>query len=231
MAQVKKRNKNEVRRALYAWIAWTPLLAVFVVMAMDTSLSLKARSADYEFGKLAAQRRQITAELDRARSVEAQWSDIRKVSEIIARLNMLLPDPEQIQLVIAHPDTPMPMRPEGPRDAELEMAAAPSKPAGMPPAQRLSIAPAVALPVLASAPPAAPVATGVPRPAETPMTAAPATPVPVSAPKVVSAAAVAVASRPAAPSVTPATALDLPKEQITDLDSPDTSTNDLLANL
>ncbi len=231
MAPVRKRNKNEVRSALYAWIAWTPLLALFVVMAMDTSLNLKARRADYEFGKLAAQRRQITAELDKFRSIEAQWSDIRKVSEIIARLNMLLPDPRQIQVVIAHPDTPMPMRQEGLRDAQLEMAAVPSKPAGAHSAQAVATAPAVVLPVLASAPPAVSGVAGVSRPFEAPAPAAPAALVPVNPPLVVSAATVAVASRPAAPSATMAAVLELPKEQITDLDSPDTTTNDLLANL
>ena len=231
MAPVRKRNKNEVRRALYAWIAWTPLLALFVVMAMDTSLSLKARSIDYEFGKLAAQRRQTTAELDRVRSVEAQWSDVSKVSEIIARLNMLLPDPRQIQVVIAHPDTPMPMRQEGPRDAELEMASTPYKPVGGPSQQTVVTAPAVPFPVLASAPSSVPVVTGPVQPVETPAAAAPAALVPVNTSMMVSAATVAVASRPAARTATAAKVLDLPKEQITDLDSPDTPTNDLLSNL
>jgi cell division protein FtsL len=214
MAQVKKRNRNEIRRALYAWIAWTPLLAVFVVMAIDTSFSLKARSADYEFGKLAARRRQITQELDRQCSAEAQWTDVHKVSEIIARLNMSLPDPEQIQVIIARPNMPMPPRQERPRDGALEMADGPAVTAGTAPAPAIPSAPAVILPVMAATPPAAPAVTP-----------------PVKSPETVLTPALAVASRPGGPPVPLSTLLDLPKEQITDLDSPDASSKDLMANL
>ncbi len=215
MALVRKRNKNEVRRALYGWIAWTPLLAIFVVMAMDTSLSLKVRSAEREFGTLDAKLRQTTMELGKARAQEAQWSDIGRVAGIIARLNMLLPDPEQIQVVIAHPNTPMPGMKERPREGALEMADS-SGAAGSASPRTVPTAPAVALPVMASAPT---------------VTAAKAALVPANPPSAVSAPAVAVASRPAAPSATSSTMLDLPKEQITDLDSPDAPTNNLLANL
>jgi hypothetical protein len=204
MALVKKRNKNEVRGALYAWIAWAPLLALFYFMARDMSVSLQARQADYDFGKLAAKRRQVVADLDAARSKEANYTDIGRVFEIIEELKMLPPDPRQIQVVVVHPDTPMPVMRERSLDGGVEMADMPS-------------APAVALPVFASVPPAAPV-----MPA-----AAPASLAPVSPSAADAAPAVAVASRSAAT----ATVLDLPKEQITDIDSPDAPTNDLLANL
>jgi cell division protein FtsL len=211
MAQVKKRTKGEIKSAISGWIFCTPLLALFAVMAVDTSLSLQSRSADYEFGRLDAKRRQTNVDLDKARAEEALWNSIGRVAEIIARLNMLLPDPQQIQVVVAHPETPMPAMQERPRDSELETAGAPSATAAPTAVPAVSTAPAVALPVLASAVPAAP--------------AGPA------APAAVSTAAVAVASLPAAASAPPAKMLDLPKEQITDLDSPDASTNDLLANL
>ncbi len=214
MAQVKRRNKYEVRRALYGWVAWLPLLAPFVFMAMDTSVSLKARRADYDFGRLAAQRRQIAEELDQARSAEAQLSDVSKISEIIARLNMLLPDPRQIQVVMANPDTPMPLMQERPRDEAVETAGEAAVSAGKAPMPVIPSAPAVALPVMVSAPPAAS-ATAL---------------VPANFPTAVSTPAVS-ASRSGSPAAPKPPVLDLPKEQITDLDSPDASSKDMLASL
>ena len=207
MAGMKKRPKHEVQSALGAWFAWSPLLAIFAVMAIDTTLSLETRDADYQVEQLAAQRRKIAAELDKYSAVEAGYNDVGRIAKLIQDLNMLLPDPSQIQVVVAHPDTPMPATAEHARDNAIEMA-------GNVPAGAIPTAPAVALPV-----PVAPVkaADTAIVPAGTPATAG----------SIVS--SVEVAARPAAAAAPPV--LDLPREQITDLDSPDAPEKDLLANL
>ncbi len=214
MAPVRRRNKNEVRRALYGWLAWSPLLAVFAFIAADMSLSIKARHADYEIGALAAQRRQLVRELDTARSAQSAWTDIRRIGELMRQLNMILPDPQQIQVVIARPGTPMPELRERPQERALEMAEATAAPSAAVSNPAVPTAPAVALPVMAP-PPAA----------------APAVLVAVSPSEAVSVPATAAAAHPAGRPTPNFTVLDLPKEQITELDSPDASMKDLLPRL
>ncbi len=238
MALVKRRNKNEVSSALWEWIKWTPLLAVFGVIAFDATLSVGGRAMYYEYGKLDTQRRQLNDDLNKARAEEAQWNDIRRVAEIIARLKMSLPDPRQIQVVVAHPETPMPVQPEAPRDGNLEMAGRSAAPVGAGPAQAVPTARAVVLPVMAAATlpapavdaarPAAPPAASIP---VAPPPAAPASVLPAPPSATVPAPAVTVASRPAPPTAMTPKVLDLPKEQIEDLDSPDAPSNDPLAHL
>jgi hypothetical protein len=84
---------------------------------------------------------------------------------------------------------------------------------------------------------AQPAASAVPAPVNASVTvseppaASPVREAPVNAPAAVSVPPAASAVQPAAPAAPQSTVLDLPKENITDLDSPDAPAKDLLASL
>ncbi len=214
MAPPKKLTINEIRRALYRWLVWSPLLAVFAVIAKDTLLGITIRHTDYDFGRLVSQRRHLTAELDKAKFEQAMWTNVSRVTEIIKQFNMVFPDPQQIQNVIAHPDTPMPGTGERAPNGGLELAATGPAPIGRTPTPSVSIVSAVAVPVIKSTPPPAPTVSASMNP-----------PAPTVVP------AVAVASLSGGNTAVKPTVLDLPKEQITDLDPPDTPSKDLRPRL
>jgi len=217
MAPLRRRNKNEVKQALRGWVAWSPLLAVFGFMAWDAALHIKARHVELQASALAAQRRQLVQDLDQARADQARYTDIRRIGDFIRQLNMILPDPQQIQVVVARPGTPLPETGERSGENTFKIAGPAPASSGSTSLSAVPIAPAVALPVTApSTVPAVPAAPATAR----------ATAVLVSAVAPAPAAAHAVCAASQAPK-----SLELPREQIMDLDSPDAPTKDLLPKL
>ena len=105
-----KYSKVQVRRALYGWVAYLPLLiGLFVMLAIDTHFNVCSRHTDYQYGQLSVERLALIQQLDTLNSEEARLNGMQALDALAAAIGLQPPIPGQIQTIIPRNDLPLPI--------------------------------------------------------------------------------------------------------------------------
>ena len=98
----RRRRKRAI--PLTGWLKWLPVLAFpFSVLLVETWLNCQMRLNDYEVAELDQRRRQLRQALETLKVEEARLAAISRIGEKAPDLNLLEPNPSQIETIYYEP--------------------------------------------------------------------------------------------------------------------------------
>ncbi|MBI4557471.1 MAG: hypothetical protein HY706_07810 [Candidatus Hydrogenedentes bacterium] len=99
------------RVRISGWAKWLPVLLLpFSVLFLETWLTTQSLEADYEVGRLNKRVRELREELDALRAEIAKLEAMDRVHAKAPDLGLVEPEPNQIEIIYAPPDSTAPSR-------------------------------------------------------------------------------------------------------------------------